>query len=128
VGRLPILLMVLFGFTQCPLVLLGGYTCHDPNQGDGGWFFVAAVAAYALQALAMLVCFISRWTRPVAWGLLLMCLLGPIVGVYAFYLVAELRHTHPTNTNVVVGLPAASRLCDGLGPDASSGDRVRPSA
>ncbi len=85
VGLLPILMMVLFGFTQCPLAPMGDYTCHDPNQGDGGWFFVAAVAAYLLQTLAMLVCFFPRRARPVAWGLLLMLFLDPIVGVYAFY-------------------------------------------
>jgi hypothetical protein len=34
-------LLLGFGATQCPMF---DYTCHDPNQVWGVWFFLAAVA------------------------------------------------------------------------------------
>jgi hypothetical protein len=96
-GALPLVLMWLFGFTQCPLVPMGDYTCHDPNQGPGGWFFVVAIGVYLLDALVTLVCLFFRRVRPVAWGLLPMLVIGPILGVIGFYAISTARHPHPTS-------------------------------
>lgn len=89
-GLLPVLLMCLFGFTQCPPQ---DYVCHDPNQGWGGWFFVLALALYGADILVMLGCFVFRRTRPVAWGLLPMIVLGPFLGVFGYIVVTVSRHS-----------------------------------
>ncbi len=91
-GLVPVALLIAFGFTQCPLVMMGDTTCHDPNQGWGGWLFVLAVGSYALDALAFLVCVWFRRVRPLAWGLLTMLVTGPIVGFYGTYAVMFSRH------------------------------------
>lgn len=92
-GLLPVALLIAFGFTQCPLVPMGNYTCHDPNQGWGGWFFVFAVGTYLLDALGFLVCVWIRRVRPLAWGLLTLLFVGPIVGIFGMYTVMASRHS-----------------------------------
>jgi hypothetical protein len=49
----------------------------------------------------MLVCLVFRATRPIAWGLLLMLLVGPFLGVFGFLLVAEARHPRSTGYGAV---------------------------
>ncbi|HKS71253.1 MAG TPA: hypothetical protein VJQ45_12585 [Ktedonobacterales bacterium] len=92
-GLIPILLMLLFGFTSCPVVgMADGYRCSDPNQDIGSWFFVFAVAIYGVEALAMLVCLFIRPARLVALGMLAPLLAGPFVGVLGFEMIAIARH------------------------------------
>ena len=92
-GLLPVALLVAFGFTQCPLAPMGDYTCHDSNQGWGGWLFVFAVSAYILDVLAFLVCVWFRRVRPLAWGLLTLLVVGPILGIFGTYVAMIARHT-----------------------------------
>jgi len=92
-GLVPVGLLVAFGFTQCPLLgPMYDYTCADPNQGWGGWFFVLAVGFYILDALAFLVCVWIRRVRPVAWGLLTMLICAPFVGFASMATIMLLRH------------------------------------
>jgi len=118
IGLVPAVLMTLFGFTHCPIGPMYDSTCHDPNQGIGGYLFVAAVAVYLSQAVVMLIFFIPRATRPLAWGLLVMLFIGPLLGALGFYAVAVARHSHSTNAGALLlptilvraaerGLPAA---------------------
>jgi hypothetical protein len=92
-GLLPVALLIAFGFTQCPLAPMGDYTCHDPNQGWGGWFFVFAIGVYLLDALGFVVCVWFRRIRPLAWGLLTLLFVGPIVGAVGMYTAMVARHT-----------------------------------
>ncbi len=91
-GWVPPLLMIVFGATQCPPLQ---YTCHDPNQGIGGWLFVAAVALYGVEALALIICLFIRRVRPVGFGLLTMAFLGPIIGIYGFLAISFATHPVP---------------------------------
>ena len=92
-GLIPIALMLLFGFTSCPVIgLADGYICHDTNQAIGGWLFVIAVAVYGVEALVMLVCLFIRPARLVALGLLVPLIAGPFVGVLGFEVIALARH------------------------------------
>lgn len=92
-GLIPIALMLLFGFTSCPVVgMADGYRCSDPHQDIGSWFFVFAVAIYGVEALAMLVCLFIRPARLVALGMLVPLIAGPFVGVLGFEVIALARH------------------------------------
>lgn len=92
-GLIPIILMLLFGFTSCPAIgIAGGYRCSDPNQAIGGWLFVTASAIYSAEALAMLVCLFIRPARLVALGLLVPLIGGPFVGLLGFETIALARH------------------------------------
>jgi hypothetical protein len=92
-GLTPVVFMTAFGFSQCPFGgPLSDYTCNDPNEGWGGYFFLAAVAAYGVQFLPTVVCLFIRRVRPIAWGLLLMLLIAPILGIWSVYIVAIFRH------------------------------------
>lgn len=92
-GLIPIALMLLFGFTSCPVVgMADGYLCSDPHQAIGSWFFLAAIAIYGIEALAMLVCLFIRPLRLVALGMLVTLIVGPFVGVLGFETIAIVRH------------------------------------
>lgn len=92
-GLIPIVLMLLFGFTSCPMIgMADGYRCSDPHQDIGGWLFVFAVAIYGIEALAMLVCLFIRPARLVALGMLAPLIAGPFVGVLGFEMIAIARH------------------------------------
>jgi hypothetical protein len=92
-GLIPIGLMLLFGFTSCPMMMMAdGYICYDPNQTVGSWLFVFAVAIYGIEALATLVCLFIRPARMVALGMLVPLIVGPYVGVYGFEVIALARH------------------------------------
>lgn len=92
-GLIPIILMLMFGFTSCPMVgMTDGYICYDPHQAIGGWLFVIAVAVYGVEALAMLVCLCIRPARLVALGMLAPLLAAPFVGILGFELIALARH------------------------------------
>ena len=94
-GMVPAILTCLFGFTQCPPGINDGLICNtvnEPYQGIGGWLFVFAVGIYGLNALLLLVLlFVHTW-RPFAWGLLLMFVLAPILGVLGFAVIAIARY------------------------------------
>lgn len=96
-GLVPALLMCLFGFTQCPPGINDGLICNtvtEPYQGIGGWLFVFAVGIYGLNAVVMLVMLFFRTWRPFAWGLLLMFVLAPILGIFGFTTITLARHAH----------------------------------
>lgn len=92
-GLIPIILMLLFGFTSCPMVgMADGYFCHDPHQDIGGWLFIIAVAMYGAEILATLVCLFIRPARLLALGMLGPLIIGPFAGILGFETVALARH------------------------------------
>lgn len=92
-GLIPIVLMLLFGFTSCPMVgMADGYICYDQHQDIGGWLFVFAAAIYGAEALATFVCLFIRPARQVALGMLVPLIAGPFVGILGFETIAIARH------------------------------------
>jgi hypothetical protein len=72
---------------------MGDYTCHPPNQGWGGWYFVVAVGWDLLDALGFCFACGSDLVQPAAWGLLTTLFTGPLIDVFGMYVVMIARHT-----------------------------------
>lgn len=71
--------------------------CHEPTNGLDVDFFVGAIIGYLLQVVAAVVCVIFRATRPVALGLLIMLVVGPLVALVGIGDVFMLKAPHATN-------------------------------
>ncbi len=92
-GLIPIMLMLMFGFTSCPMLgMTDGYICHDPHQEIGSWLFISAVALYGAEALATPACLFIRPARLLALGMLGPLIIGPFAGILGFETVALARH------------------------------------
>ncbi len=92
-GLIPIILMLMFGFTSCPMVgMADGYICHDPHQDIGGWLFIIAIAIYGVEALATLACLFIRPARLLALGALGPLIIGPFAGILSFEIISLARH------------------------------------
>jgi hypothetical protein len=80
-GLIPGACAFAFVTTLCP----NGATvaCQLPTDGIHNALFAGTCYFYLLQMVATGVCFIWRATRPVALGLLIMLVLGPLIAAVA---------------------------------------------
>lgn len=102
-GLIPAACAIPFATTLCPL----GATvpCELPTDEIHVALFAGACLFYLLQVVATGVCFIWRATRPVAWGLLVMLFLGPLIAAVAITSVFEARAPHADATGPLRLLP-----------------------
>jgi hypothetical protein len=92
-GLIPAACAFSFVTTLCP----SGATvaCQVPTDGIHVALFVGTCSFYLLQVVATAVCFIWRATRPVALGLLVMLVLGPLIAAVAITYVFEFEARAP---------------------------------
>jgi hypothetical protein len=114
-GLIPGACAFAFVTTLCP----SGATvaCQVPTDGIHDALFAGTCYFYLLQMVATVVCFIWRATRPVALGLLIMLVLGPVIAAVAITDVFETRGPHAADASgpllllpVLVGVVATRRL------------------
>ena len=88
-GLVPVAFLLGYGATRCPQL---NSLCQDPNQGLSGWFFTAATIAYSVQVIGAIRGLAVRTLRPLAYGLLAMVFISPVVGVYACTTISFATH------------------------------------
>ena len=97
-GLIPAACAIIFFATLCPI---SDYTCsystRDTTNLIQGYLFAGACLTYLAQMVATVACFIPRATRPVAWGLLIMLFLGPIITLLGWGYVSTLKNPLPGN-------------------------------
>jgi hypothetical protein len=102
-GLIPGACFFAFATTLCP----GGATvpCQLPNDGIHDALFVGTCYSYLFQVVATGVCFIWRATRPVALGLLIMLVLGPVIAALAITEVFGMQGPHTGSLGLLLLLP-----------------------
>lgn len=99
-GLIPGACAILFVTTLCPSG--AAVACQVPTDGIHDALFVGACSFYLLQVVATAVCFIWRATRPVALGLLVMLVLGPLIAAVAITYVFETRGPHVGTAGILL--------------------------
>jgi hypothetical protein len=90
-GLIPAACAIAFFASLCPISdTTCNFAAHDTINTIRSVLFVGAVVTYLLQVLATVVCAVFRATRPIALGMLIMLVLGPLLALLGSTYVSEL--------------------------------------
>ena len=102
-GLIPAAFAIPFVTTLCPA---GTLVCSVPSDGIHFALFTGACVSYLLQVVATVVCSIWRATRPIALGLLIMLVLGPLIAGVAITSIFQLKNPSADAAALLLLLPS----------------------